>query len=184
MGRAPQTVELSVQTTRQGLSVLLLEHLGLVPVAALLARYGMRCERLADGTAIPGSYWGDAEAGLVGNRLLARGDTPLHSILHEAGHYVCMTPGRRPGLHTDAGGDYAEENAVCYLQILLADQLPGVGKRRMMRDMDAWGYSFRLGSARAWFEQDADDARHWLYRRGLIGGGDRPTWRLRGEGSV
>ena len=27
--------------------------------------------------------------------------------------------------------------------------------------MDAWGYSFRLGSARAWFEHDAEDARQW-----------------------
>ncbi len=28
--------------------------------------------------------------------------------------------------------------------------------------MDAWGYSFRLGSTRAWFEGDAQDARAWL----------------------
>jgi hypothetical protein len=34
--------------------------------------------------------------------------------------------------------------------------------------MDAWGYSFRFGSARAWFERDADDARGWLARRGLL----------------
>jgi hypothetical protein len=24
--------------------------------------------------------------------------------------------------------------------------------------LDAWGYTFRLGSARAWFERDAEDA--------------------------
>jgi hypothetical protein len=37
-----------------------------------------------------------------------------------------------------------------------------------MTDMDAWGYSFRLGSARAWFERDADDARTFLRERGLL----------------
>ena len=113
---------------------------------------------------IPGSYWGESEAGLQGNRLFARLDTPLHSVLHEASHYVCMTPERRTGLDRDAGGDDPEESAVCYLQILLADQLPGVGRDRLCADMDAWGYSFRLGSARAWFESDADDARIWLAR--------------------
>jgi hypothetical protein len=37
-----------------------------------------------------------------------------------------------------------------------------------MQDMDAWGYTFRLGSARAWFEEDAEDARTWLQQRGLL----------------
>jgi hypothetical protein len=36
-----------------------------------------------------------------------------------------------------------------------------------MQDMDAWGYSFRLGSTAAWFEADAEDARDWLRERGL-----------------
>ena len=40
--------------------------------------------------------------------------------------------------------------------------LPGVGRERLMKDMDAWGYSFRLGSTRLWFEQDAEDAKEWL----------------------
>ena len=31
----------------------------------------------------PGSYWGDSEAGLRGNALYVRADTPLHSLLHE-----------------------------------------------------------------------------------------------------
>jgi hypothetical protein len=57
---------------------------------------------------------------------------------------------------------------VCYLQVVLADRLPGVGRRRLMQDMDAWGYSFRLGGAQAWFEQDAADARAWLVERGLL----------------
>ena len=85
----------------------------------------------------------------------------------------------RAGLDTDAGGDYDEENAVCYLQILLADELPGFGRARMMADMDAWGYSFRLGSARSWFEEDAEDARSWLQRHGLIDASGRPTFALR-----
>jgi hypothetical protein len=134
---------------------------------------------LAPQELIPGSYWGDCEAGLQGNRLYARLDTPLHSALHEAAHYVCMTPERRTGLDRDAGGDDAEESAVCYLQILLADQLSGVGRNRLCADMDEWGYSFRLGGARAWFEGDADDARIWLASHYVIDSNDRPTWSLR-----
>jgi hypothetical protein len=79
-----------------------------------------------------------------------------------------MTPERRAGLDTDAGGDHPEENAVCYLQILFAELLPNVGRSRMFRDMDEWGYTFRLGTAAAWFEQDAEDARRWLIDHGLI----------------
>jgi len=37
-----------------------------------------------------------------------------------------------------------------------------------MQDMDIWGYSFRLGSAQAWFEHDAEDTRAWLQQRGLL----------------
>ena len=92
-----------------------------------------------------------------------------------------MDPARRSGLHTDAGGGYDEENAVCYLQILLADEIPDFGRRRMMRDMDAWGYTFRLGSARAWFENDAEDARDWLRRNDLVDEEGLPTFRLRSE---
>jgi hypothetical protein len=116
---------------------------------------------------------------LKDHRLFARLDTPIHSILHEACHYVCMTTERRVGLDRDAGGDDAEESAVCYLQILLADEIPGMGRERAFKDMDDWGYSFRLGSTRAWFEQDAEDARSWLLRHGLIDEQDRPTWSLR-----
>ena len=134
----------------------------------LLSGYGLELVRVADATAIPGSYWGESEAGLVGARLYLRDDTPVHSALHEGCHFICMDEVRRAALDRDAGGDYDEENAVCYLQILLADRLPGVGRDRLCRDMDAWGYTFRLGSARAWFDGDAEDARNWLQRRGLI----------------
>lgn len=148
-------------------------------VAELLTRYGMTLQLTPDNAPIEGSYWGDEEAGLVGNRLLARHDTPLHSILHETCHYVCMDGARRTQLHTDASGGYDEENAVCYLQILLADELPGMGAHAMLRDMDAWGYSFRLGSAKDWFEKDAEDARSWLLQYDLITGSGNPTYRTR-----
>ena len=134
----------------------------------LLAGFGLDTRVLAPEAPIDGSYWGESEAGLRGNTLFARHDTPLHSILHETAHYICMSPERRAGLDRDAGGDDAEESAVCYLQLLLADTLEGVGRERLFEDMDAWGYSFRLGSAKAWFEQDAQDARLWLERHGII----------------
>lgn len=137
---------------------------------ALLAPYGLEVRVVPAGEAIPGSYWGEPEAGLIGDVLFLRPDTPLHSALHEAAHFVCMTPERRATVARDAGGDDAEENAVCYLQILWADRLPGVGRARLMADMDAWGYSFRLGSAARWFEEDAADARDWLAARGLLPG--------------
>lgn len=170
---------MGVETAKSDAAVLTVGELGLQPLVRLFQVYGLACEQVADTQAIPGSFWGECEAGLVGDRLLVRADTPVHSALHEACHYICMSASRRQGLHTDAGGDYDEENAVCYLQILLADRLAGVGRQRLMQDMDAWGYSFRLGSTRAWFEQDAEDARLWLRRQGLIDAEQQPTGRLR-----
>jgi hypothetical protein len=161
-------------------TVLRCRDLGQPDLQALLARLGLELELVPAGSAIPGSYWGASEAGLKSNTVFARADTPLHSVLHETCHYVCMTPDRRRDLETDAGGDYDEENGVCYLQILLADELAGAGRDRMFADMDAWGYTFRLGSAQAWFEKDADDARRWLEANGLTQN-DRPQWILRGE---
>ncbi len=136
-------------------------------VRALVEESGLDFCLVDDTMTIPGSFWGEPEAGLIGRQLFVRRDTPLHSILHETCHYLCMDPARRDNLHTNAGGDYDEENAVCYLQILLSDQIEGFGQDRCMQDMDTWGYSFRLGSARAWFEQDAEDARDWLVGRGI-----------------
>ncbi|PKL94686.1 MAG: hypothetical protein CVV18_08155 [Gammaproteobacteria bacterium HGW-Gammaproteobacteria-8] len=131
-------------------------------VRRLFADFGLEIVDCAADQPIPGSFWGDDEAGLIADRLYARPDTPLHSILHEGCHWICMDEDRRRGLHTNAGGDYDEENAVCYLQILLAGRIDGYSAAECMADMDAWGYSFRLGSARAWFENDAQDARAWL----------------------
>lgn len=149
-------------------AVLTCAQLGFDRLAALFAGYGLRIEQVPDGADIPGSWFGEREAGLVGDRLLLRADTPVHSALHEACHWLCLDAGRRAVLHTDAGGDEAEECAVCYLQLLLAPRLPGFGLARALADLDAWGYSFRLGSARAWFENDAEDARAWLLVHGLI----------------
>jgi len=148
-------------------------------VVRLLVGYGLDTRVLVADAAIEGSYWGESEAGLRGNTLFARNDTPLHSILHETAHYICMSPERRAGLDRDAGGDDAEEGAVCYLQLLLADALAGIGRECQFADMDAWGYSFRLGSSRAWFERDAEDARSWLQRRGIIDAEARLTGALR-----
>lgn len=148
--------------------MLLINGIDRLSLEILLDRYGLELHLVAPDEIIPGSYWGEREAGLIGAKILARLDTPLHSVLHESAHFVCMTPERRAGLHTDAGGDDAEESAVCYLQLVLADALPNVGRERMCRDLDDWGYSFRLGSAAAWFTADAADARAWLVRHGLL----------------
>ncbi len=148
--------------------VLRVRDIGFDAPGALLAGHGLSLVAVAAGAEIPGSYWGECEAGLIGSTVYVRADTPVHSLLHEACHLLVMPPGRRPQVHTDATDSVAEEDAACYLQILLADQLPGVGRERLMADMDAWGYSFRLGSTRAWFEHDAEDARAFLVSRGLV----------------
>jgi len=149
-------------------SVMRLATLGFDAPTALLGRYGLQLERVAPDQAIPGSYWGESEAGIIGTTVYARDDTPVHSLLHEAGHLIVLPPERRAEVHTDATDSIDEEDATCYLQIVLADLLPGVGRARLQADMDAWGYSFRLGSARAWFEEDAANAREWLQQQGLL----------------
>jgi hypothetical protein len=136
--------------------------------AALLAAYDLCLHRVDDGAAIPGSYWGEPEAGIIGSDVYVRDDTPVHSMLHEACHLIVLPPERRALVHTDATDSVPEEDATCYLQIVLAGQLPGVGSARLMADMDAWGYTYRLGSTRAWFEEDAEDAKSWLVERGLL----------------
>lgn len=134
----------------------------------LFARYGLRLSHLPEGAPIPGSYWGAPEAGLLGDRLYVRSDTPVNSALHEGCHFLCMDDDRRATLDTDAGGEPLEECAVCYLSVLLADRLPGFDRRTMLLEMDRWGYGFRLGSATRWFEEDAVDARAWLVAAGWV----------------
>ena len=153
--------------------MLTLADIGFDAPRALLARYGLELVRVADGEAIPGSYWGECEAGLVGATVHARGDTPVHSLLHEAAHLIVLPRERRAAVHTDATDSIEEEDAVCVLQALLGDELPGVGRERVFADMDAWGYTFRLGSARAYVERDAEHAWRWLGDRGLADPGSR-----------
>lgn len=150
----------------------------------LAARFGLSVEWLSPGAEIATSYWGAPEAGIRGKRVYVRGDTPLHSFLHEACHIVCMTDERRSDLDRDAGGDDLEESAVCYLQIILADYLYPAGAARLMADMDSWGYSFRLGSTAAWFAHDAEDAQAWLVSHNLLTSEGNPLFRLRGEDSA
>jgi hypothetical protein len=148
-------------------------------VAALLAGYGARLIELAPHESIPGSYWGESEAGLIGDAVYVRADTPAHSLLHELCHYICMDDERRAALATDAGGNDDEESAVCYLQVLLARELRGFSAEQCLADMDAWGYSFREGSARAWLEGDGHCARAWLLAHGLIDAARQPIRTLR-----
>jgi hypothetical protein len=159
--------------------VLVLADLPQGRAEALLGRYGLELSIQAPGEPVPGTFWGEPEAGIVGRTVFARADTPVHSLLHETCHTICMTTARRETLLRDAGGDDIEEAAVCYLQIVLADELEGVGADRLMADMDAWGYSFRLGSASAWFREDAADARQWLVAEGLLDSDGRPRFALR-----
>jgi len=146
---------------------------------SLLSRYQLQLNLVKDKEPIPGTWFGEPEAGIIKNQLYIRQDTPVHSALHESCHYICMDGVRRSKLDSDAEGDYDEENGVCYLQILLADYLPGMDKNAMMADMDDWGYTFRLGSAQRWFEEDAWDAQQWLVKHLLIDNNNIPSWKLR-----
>lgn len=165
-------------------SVVALADLDRRDVVALLTGYGARLVELAPHEPIPGSYWGESEAGLIGDVVYVRADTPAHSLLHELCHYVCMDDERRAALATDAGGNDDEESAVCYLQVLLAQELRGFSTEQCLRDMDSWGYSFREGSARAWFEGDGNFARAWLFAHGLIDAKQQPINKLRRAASV
>ncbi len=149
-------------------SILTLADINFNDASALLHPYGLTLQRVDDAAPIPGSYWGECEAGIIGNTVYARSDTPLHSLLHEACHLIVLSPERRVGVHTDATDSIEEEDAVCVLQTLLGDALPGVGRERVFSDMDSWGYTFRLGSARAYVEHDAESAWAWLEMHGLI----------------
>jgi len=145
----------------------------------LFSSYQLQIEWVENTTTIPGSFWGETEAGLIKNTLYIQQQTPVHSALHEACHYICMDKTRRSGLDTDAGGGYDEENAVCYLQLLLSHYLPGYDQSQHFKDMDQWGYSFRLGSAKRWFNDDASDAKQWLIDKNLINTQSEPNWTLR-----
>lgn len=161
------------------MAVLTCAETGIHELQQLLGKYQIQLISVDATADIPGSWFGAPEAGLIDNRLYVRADTPVHSALHESCHYICMPAERRNALHTNAGGDYDEENAVCFLSILLSDYITDFGRERMFKDMDEWGYTFRLGSSKAWFEQDAEDAQQWLRQYKLTNQQDQPNWILR-----
>ena len=149
-------------------------------VAALLAGWGLELGVVADGAPIPFSYHGEPEAGLEERRVWVRADTPLHSVLHEACHALCMDGARRGALARDAGGDFRRGKR----RLLPADPARRPAARRG-RGAAARGHgslgATRSGSARArrWFESEADDARRWLVQHGLTDDAGRPTGRAR-----
>lgn len=148
--------------------MLTLADIGFEAPRALLARYRLELIQVEDSQAIPGSFWGECEAGVIGHGVYARFDTPVHSLLHEASHLIVMPEEKRANIHTDASDCVTEEDAVCVLQALLGDELPGVGRERIWADMDTWGYTFRLGSAKAYFENDAEDVFDFLIGKKII----------------
>lgn len=149
-------------------NILRIADCNLSHIKLLLNKFELQLHLTQKDSDIPGSYWGDSEAGIIANKVYVRHDTPIHSLLHEACHYICMDDKRRQKLDTNAEGDYDEENGVCYLQILLAEDIPEMGSKRMMLDMDSWGYTFRLGSAKKWFTQDSEDTLNWLQKYNLL----------------
>ena len=163
----PSAAPAGTLPTGEAPDVLLVSDIPLDTLASLLARYGLLLHRVDDGAPIPGSFWGEPEAGVIAHNVYVRDDTPIHSLLHEACHLIVLPSERRALVHTDATDSDIEEDATCCLQIILAGELAGVGRERLMADMDAWGYSFRLGSTQAWFQADAEDARAFLRQQGL-----------------
>lgn len=161
------------------MSALLYNEINPDHLQSLLGRYGLEINIVSTDEPIPGSFWKAPEAGLIGDVLYISDDTPVHSALHESCHYICMDQQRRSNLHTDAGGTAIDENATCYLQILLSDLIPEMGRERSFKDMDEWGYSFRLGSAQAWFEDDAEEVFEWLLQHKLIDTEQQPSFLLR-----
>jgi len=159
--------------------VLCMQDITSQSVTDLLNRYGLVAQWLAQDEAIKGSFWGAPEAGIIGTRVYVRPDTPVHSFLHETSHIICMSPELREQHTGNAGSDDLEESAVCYLQIMLSESLPEAGQDRIMQDMDSWGYSFRLGSTKRWFTEDAEDARKWLQDHNVIDKAGRPTGECR-----
>jgi len=148
-------------------------------IRPLFDRYQLELHEVASSNQIPYSFWGTPEAGRQRSTLYARADTPLHSLLHEACHFICMPPLLRHQSDIDAGSSAQEENACCYLQIILSDYIPGFNQNIHLHDMNTWGYNFRLGSSARWFYADSDDARNWLIHYDIIKKDNQPTWKLR-----
>ncbi len=59
-------------------TVLRLEDFNQTELINLLKRYQLEVQIVLSGQAIPGSFWGDAEARLIGRQLFLWQDTPLN----------------------------------------------------------------------------------------------------------
>ena len=108
------------------MTILTIADIQLAQLQSVLGKYNLTVHLVDENQKITGSWFGEPEAGIIENNLYIRNDTPVHSALHEASHYICMAPERRDKLHTNAGGDYDEENGVCYLSLLLSNYIDGV----------------------------------------------------------
>src|SRR3546814_6813027 len=78
---------------KQDKEVLRLRDISFVDVATLLARYDLHLERVADDAPIPGSYWGDCEAGLIGATVHARSEehtSDLQSLMRISYAVFCL----------------------------------------------------------------------------------------------
>ncbi|HZF97265.1 MAG TPA: hypothetical protein VEY92_03290, partial [Pseudoxanthomonas sp.] len=68
-------------TSALPMEVLRVRDLVFDDLAALLACHALELHRVQEGAAIPGSFWGEPEAGVIGHRVYVRSDTPVHSLL-------------------------------------------------------------------------------------------------------
>src|SRR3546814_11455545 len=107
--------------------VLRLRDIAFADAAALLARYDLHLEHVPDDAPIPGSYWGESEAGLIGTTVHAPSDTPVHSLLHKACHLIVLSPDRRAAVHTDTPASAEEEDAVALRHAMPGEAHPGRG---------------------------------------------------------
>ena len=67
-----------------------IKDLSLALIGDHFAPHGLSVVLVSDDEPIPGSHWGDEEAGLIQNQLFIRSDTPVHSALHEGGHWLSL----------------------------------------------------------------------------------------------
>ena len=156
-----------------------LKNIQTAALRPLFDRYQLNLMQLGIDDDIPYSFWGAPEAGRLKSTLYVREDTPIHSLLHEACHFICMSPEQRSADSHDAGRSALIENACCFLQLVLSDHIPNFNQAIHMHDMNAWGYHFRLGSAARWFYADSEDASQWLISHKIIDNQFQPTWQLR-----
>ena len=144
-----------------------LRDIGFDDVAALLARYGLAARARRRRRADPRQLLGRTRSRPDRPRVHARDDTPVHSLLHEAAHLIVLPPERARRAyrrHRFGRGRRRRLRAAVAARRRPARRRP----RALMADMDAWGYTFRLGSARAYFERDAEDAGPGCSARGLV----------------